>query len=266
VEQEDAHRALLNDQRKRLLRCFNAAPEIRRTNVEAGFIAAKHGECGAIYARGSDLSNSIASFRRDKITVSVLPVWFESQVVADRDDRIRRENEILAQKEEDRRKEQERKQQQSQEDAKRKAAREAELRAQHGAQARALAEEITGGIKLLVDHEKALVDWEFPNLANWYRSRTAEGWEFVALDYEIADYGNADWQGRTLESVLTNVTIQMKNRLLGERRNSCFSLGLISDAEFQMYREPLEAECEIASEPTREWKKDQNFRSLWIAE
>ena len=58
----------------------------------------------------------------------------------------------------------------------------------------------------------------------------------------------------------------MKNRLLGERRSFCFSLGLISDAEFQMYREPFEAECENAPEPTRAWEKDQNFRSLWFAE
>ncbi len=263
AEQEDAHRALLNDQRRKLLRCFNAAPEIRRTNVEAGFIAAKHGECGAIYARRSDLSDVITSFRRDKISISVLPVWFEPNVVADRDDRIRRENEILARKEEDRRKELELKRRQIQEDTKRKGAREADLRAQHGAQARALAEEITRGIKLLVDHEKALVDWEFPDLANWYRGQTAEGWEFVGLDYEIADYGNAVWQGRTLEAILTDVTIQMKNRLLGERKNYCFRLGLISDAEFQMYREPFEAECENAPEPTRAWK---DFRSLWLAE
>ena len=154
AEQEAAHRALINDQRKILLRSFNAAPEIRRTNVEDGFIAAKRGECGAIYARRSDLSDAIPSFRRDKVPVSVLPVWFEPQVVADRDDRIRRENEILARKEEDRRKELELKRQQSQEDAKRKEAREAELRAQHGAQARALAEEITRAIKLLVDRRK----------------------------------------------------------------------------------------------------------------
>lgn len=265
-EQEAAHRALINDERKLLLRFFNATPEIRRTNVEAGFISAKRGDCGAIYARRSDLADAIPSFRRDKVPVSVLPVWFEPQVAADRDDSIRRENEIVARKEEDRRKELQLKRQQSLGDAKRKEARETELRAQHGAQARGLAEEITRAIKLLVDGEKALVDWEFPELANWYRSRIADGWEFVALDYEVTDYGTADWQGRTLEAVLTDVTIRMKNRLLGERRNVCFSLGLISDAEFKMYREPFLAECENASQPTGAWKKDQNFRSLWIAE
>ena len=52
---------------------------------------------------------------------------------------------------------------------------------QHGAQARALAEEITRGIKLLVDQQKSSCDWEFPKFANWYRSRTAEGWEFCRL-------------------------------------------------------------------------------------
>ena len=37
---------------------------------------------------------------------------------------------------------------------------------------------------------------------NWYRGRTAEGWEFVALDFddeeEVADYGTADWKAPRL--------------------------------------------------------------------
>ena len=103
AEQEGAHRALINDQRKILLRSFKAAPEIQRKTVEAGFIAAKHGQCGAIYARQSDLSDVIHAFRRDNTPVSVVPLWFEPQIVEDRADEIRHENERLAQQEQDRR-------------------------------------------------------------------------------------------------------------------------------------------------------------------
>ena len=94
----------------------------------------------------------------------------------------------------------------------------------------------------------------------------ADGWEYVALDDQIADYGTADWKGRPLEVVFTDVSISMKNRLLGENKKFCFSLGLIFDEEFQMYREPFETECVNAAEPSRVWKQGQGFRSQWVAE
>jgi len=58
----------------------------------------------------------------------------------------------------------------------------------------------------------------------------------------------------------------MRNRLLGENRTFCFTLGLIFDAEFQMYRDPFEKECEDATEPSRVWKQGRGFRSQWVVE
>ena len=46
VEQEAAHRALINDHRKILLRFFSAPPEIQRMTLEDAFISAKRGKCG----------------------------------------------------------------------------------------------------------------------------------------------------------------------------------------------------------------------------
>lgn len=94
--------------------------------------------------------------------------------------------------------------------------REAELRKEHGPQARARAEEIATAIKALAEDEKTWANWVFPALASWYRDRIEDGWEYVALDHQIADYGTVDWKGRPLEAVFTDVSISMKNRLLGE--------------------------------------------------
>jgi hypothetical protein len=118
------------------------------------------------------------------------------------------------------------------------------------------------------DDEDTWVNSTFPELASWYRNSTStsEGWEFVALDSKASDYGTADWKGRPLEVVFTNVSILMKNRLLGENKTFCFSLGLIFDGEFQMYREPIEARCEDAAEPARVWKQAMGFRSDWVVE
>ena len=266
ADQEAAHRALINDQRKILLRSFNAAPEIQRMTVEAAFIAAKRGKCGAIYARRLDLSDAIQSFQRDKVHFSVVPLWFDPEVVADREKAIQLEKETLVQQERDRAKELELKKQQEQADAERKGAREAELQTQHGPQARARAEEIANSVKLLADDKDTWASVQFPELAGWYRSRTAENWEFVGLDYKVTDYGTADWKGRPLEVVFIDVLISMKNRLLGENQSSCFTLGLIFDAEFQMPREPFGKKCEEAAEPLRAWKQKWGFLSQWVVE
>jgi len=56
----------------------------------------------------------------------------------------------------------------------------------------------------------------------------------------------------------------MKNRLLGENKVTCFRLGLIFDAEFQMHREPLVTECGNDSS-TNDWKQARGFKSSWVA-
>jgi hypothetical protein len=270
--EQPAQRALLNEQRKVLVRLFNTAPEVSSTTADAAFIAAQRGQCGAIYAGRSDLWEAIKGFRRDNIHYSVVPLWFEPKQVSDRADEIRRENDRLAQEEQNR----ERQKQEEAELAQRKAeaqaaqkeTQEAELQSQHGPQARARAEEIATAIKLLADGKETWATSEFTKFTRWYRDSIADGWEYVALDDQVADYGTVDWKkSRRLEAEFANVFISMKNRLLGENKKFCWSLGLIFDAEFQMHRKPFFEEiCENASEPSREWKQGQGFRSQWVVE
>jgi hypothetical protein len=266
TEQEDAHRALINDQRKVVLASFKVAPELQRMTVEAAFDAAKRDQCGAIYSSRSALSEAITSLRRENVPVSVVPLWFEPQIVADRTDKIRLANEKLAQQDQDRKKELELRKQQEQDNSERKGALEAKLQAQHGPQARARAEEIANAIKLLTNDDETWANEKFPWLANWYRGRIAEGWEFVALNHKITDFGTADWKSRQLEVVFAEFSIAMKHRVLGVHETPCFSLGLIFDAEFQMYREPFVENCQDAAKPSRAWKQAQGFMGQWIVE
>ena len=163
AEQEATHRALINDQRKVLLRSFKVVPEIQPTTVEAGFIAAERGQCGAIYAGRSDLAEAIQAFRRDNIRYSIVPLWFEPKLVADRVDEIRREKDRLAQEEQDRKRKKEEEaalaKQRGQDYAEQKERREAELQAQHGPQARARAEEIATAIKLLAEKKESWAEF-----------------------------------------------------------------------------------------------------------
>ena len=282
-EQEAAHRALINDQRDLLLRSFNATPDIQLTSLEAAFIAAERGQCGAIYGNRPSLADAIRGLWRDKIPVSVVPMWFEPKVVETRANQIQSEKERLAKKQQDleqKKKDEEElrkrrdalREEQEKKIAQQKEAREAKLQEQHGAQAKGRAEEIAAVIKALAEEDEEEATQAialFPDLARMYRDHIIDGWEYVALDSEITDYGTADWKGRQLEMVFTDVAITMKNRILGEYKKLCFSAALIFDEEFKMRRDPLEEfnpNCEQASDLPRAWKQARGFQSQWLAE
>ena len=274
---ERAEVALLNEQRKLLIRFFNAAPEVVSSpTADAAFASVKRGQCGAIYAGQSDLGLAIQGFRRDHIAYSTVPLWFEPKQVEERTNEIRRQKERLAKEEQDlkrqRQEAEELNRRRQQHQAEQKDRREAQLQADHGPQARALSEEIASAIQVLVEgenkgnKEESWAKSQFPTFANWYRDQIVDGWEYVALDHQITNYGTADWKRRPLEVVFTDVSISMKNRLLGENKKFCFRLGLIFDTEFQKYREPFEANCGVAPELARQWSQGHGFRSQWVAE
>jgi hypothetical protein len=268
--EQTAQRELLNEQRKVLSRFFSTPPEVSSTTPDAAFTAAKRGECGAIYASRSDLWEDIKGFRRDNIRYSVIPLWFEPKQVADRADEIRSEEEKALKAEQDLKRKREEEAElaklHEQTHAKEKAAQESELRTKYGPQARAEANQITTALNELAEGKDSWAKSQFPNLAKWYGNRRTEGWEFVSQDNQITDYGTVDWKGRPLDAVFTDDSISMKNRLLGENKTFCFSLGLIFDSEFEMYREPFEAPCENASELSKAWKHARSFQSRWVAE
>lgn len=272
-EEQAAQRELLNEQRNVLSRFFATAPEVSSTTQDAAFTAAKRGQCGAIYASRSDLWEDIQGSRRDNIHYEVVPLWFEPKQVRDRGDEIRHKQDRLAQEEEKRelqkREEAELARRRAEADTTQKEAQDAALQAQHGPQARARADEIATAIKLLAEGKETWAKSKFPELANWYFDFRRNGWEFVALDDQVSDYGTVDWKGRPLETAFANVLISMKNRILGEKKKFCWSLGIIFDAEFDMRREPFEEQgasesCPDNSEKLRRWKQRKEFRSQWV--
>lgn len=267
-DMQDAQRALLDDQGKLLSRLFPSTPEILNRTVEAAFRDAKRGKCGAIYAERADLWEAIQGFRRDNVSYSVVPLWFESQLVSERAEQIRAEQTSQAQMTQDqKRSEEERKlldKRRRENEAAEASARQKQLRIQHGTEARARADEVFDAIKALVEGEDSWATGAFPELASWYLNDVRDGWEYVSANNEIEDFGTADWKGRPLEVVVADVSIEMKNRSLGEKKVACFRVGLIFDAEFRMRREPFATKCE--DEATgRVWKQARGFKSEWVA-
>ena len=265
---QDAQIAMLTDNNKMLSRIFGSTPETLSRTVEAAFRDAKRGECGAIFGERGDLWDAIQGLRRDNVSYSVVPLWFDTKQVAERAESMRNEKKSEAEKNqndkrqqeenaelETRRKEAERETQQS---------REEELRKEHGPKAHAYADEIFDGVKTLIQGSDSWTASAFPQLSGWYRESTADGWEYVSANSAISDFGTVNWKGRPLEVAITDVSIEMKNCLLGEKKTTCFRLGLIFDAEFKMHREPFVTSCDQSS--GEDWKQARGFQSEWVAQ
>jgi len=177
--QEDALRSLLSDQRKVLDKSFTAAPEISIRTADTAFSAAKRGQCGAVFAGQADLSETIQALQRDRIGYSVVPLWFSVKDISDRAGDIQREKKLSTQEEEARKLQLQEATQleelKRKKEAEEKGTRETELRKQNGPKARALADEIANGIKLIAENKNTWAADNFPGLASWYREQNAKG-------------------------------------------------------------------------------------------
>ena len=144
TSQQKAHESLLSHDADRLELEFDAPASTISTSIDSAFVAAKRGQCGAIYGAAKDLRELVASLQRDKLSYHVVPIWFstadvdaEQTKIADRLASEIRAQEALEQKKRDDqvRRAVERKQT----DAER-TEREAQLRQQNGSLARGMAD------------------------------------------------------------------------------------------------------------------------------
>lgn len=95
-----------------------------------------------------------------------------------------------------------------------------------------------------------------------FRNDLGDRWEKMSENSELADYGVADWKGRSLETVFSRVSIRLKNRLLGDYKDRCYLFGQINDVEFSMSREPIVLPCDDGAGLTA-WQTGHGFKSFW---
>lgn len=149
---------------------------------------------------------------------------------------------------------------------------EARLRAESAVRARALKDRVETLLRSVGDarttpesnRDRQTLYAHFPGLANWWSVRQGNEWETFEISAEVSDYGIYIWKNRPLEAVLVRAVIQEKNRSVGQYSNNCIALGLVSDVEFNMEREPVEAKCNVSQpEAIRQWKTVGAFKSKW---
>src|SRR6478672_10265396 len=105
---------------------------------------------------------------------------------------------------------------------------------------------------------------DYPTFANWYRTKTLEGWELQKKgDVEILDFGRSEWNKRRLETIYVRVKISLKNRMVGAYDHSCWVFSRIEDSEFNMYRSLLVMTCDEANGQMAMPQQRTYFRSEW---
>ncbi|MDA9421576.1 hypothetical protein XH97_05520 [Bradyrhizobium sp. CCBAU 53380] len=272
-DRERAHEELLARASDRIQLEIGSSPRVISMSVESAFVAAKRGQCGAIYGASGDLKALVLSSQRDKIKYHVMPIWFSiadveaaQKEVADAEARKLRAEKELEQKRKD---DQYRRDQESKQTDAEKRQRQEALRRDNGVLARGLQEMITEEVKEFAAasneaDDKTYVKQRWPTLATWYREKIRGAWELENVASDLRDYGSVKWKNRVLEAGFVEVTFKLKHRELGEHQQKCFVVGYVADREFAVPRDPISVPCEDFNAVSK-YKVAHEFSSKWIA-
>lgn len=247
------------------------SPRVVSTSIDRAFLSAKRGECGAIYGSAESLRTLIWSLQRDKVSYSVLPLWFTQQDIDAEQKALDAKKALIAQRDEalhqklkdDKTLDEIRKN----ESEKDREHREFVLREQNGPLARAFEGAVFGEIKAFAEAPEGPnigVQQKWPTFVDWYKRKLGDQWELVSVEEELEDYGMANWKNRVLEAGFVRSRFKMKNRALGENDESCFSFGYILDKEFEVARDPIVVPC-TDKKLIEQYKLGKSFSSRWLA-
>jgi hypothetical protein len=247
-------------------------------SADQAFVSLQRKQCQYAVAEATVLKDLSQALRREQMAFQFLPVWFDDQEVAaaafeardEREQRIRREAEAaraaadLQSLLDDRAKRNEQQ----------KTVVEARLRAENSVRSRALKDRVDTLVRNVADRRTTpegkrgteALHARFPKLTAWWVARQEDQWETFEVTTEVSDFGTFTWKDRPLDAVIVRTVIQEKNRILGQYSKHCFLLGLVSDVEFEMEREPVEAKCEASQDAIRKWKTVGSFKSRWNAD
>ncbi len=265
----EAHQRLLVGHADVLTAAMGAEPIAAPTTADGAFLSAKRGRCGAVYASAADLKTVADGLQRDGTKYRFSSLWFAPAEIQGASDAIKAER-VAAEKQMAER------QRQQAEDAKIAAmraadeaatlsARQAASRQQYGTTATAASARIAGEVNEFTSSPKdqtlAAVH-KYPNFAALFRDDLGDRWEKMSENAELADYGVADWKGRSLETVFSRVSIRLKNRILGDYKDRCYVFGQINDVEFNISREPIVLPCDDGADLAA-WQTGHGFKSFW---
>ncbi len=277
-EKVGVHAHLLLKVADKLAMDLNGDPSISDVSLNDAFIDTQKRQCGAIYADAAGLQEIDSELLRMNIPHSFSSVWITPDQLDAADKALQDQmhvTEIEAVQRAQKMADQEKLEAARNADESAAAAtQQAALRAKYGGSAAASAAAIAEEVRMWTAKQKkgsvqkptkqeSFVPEEFPAYANWLSDQYADHWELEDINSEVADFGTATFKGRELETVVARVTVDLKNRLLGEYQKRCYLFGRINDAEFAMVREPFVIACDDIGD-LESWEQGHQFASQWI--
>lgn len=239
---------------------------IIKVSIENGFKQAQRGNCGLLYSESKNLAKLYKALKNIKIKYETIPDWVSVKnvdktyqaIISKENKDIQANVERIA----------EEKLRQSEENARNKKdkklakAKQAELRSVYQPKISAIIDEFN---KLLLNKG---IEGLYPDFKIWFEDRKKSGWEEDKNKsvVSIIDYGQVTWgSDRVLEGDIISMTMSLKNRDQGIRKEHCFLFSKIVDVEFNMYREARIFNCS-ETDMLDKWKRSFSFESLWNVE
>jgi TonB family protein len=241
---------------------------IKDTTIDDAFINIQKGQCGAVYASAADLKTLTAALARNNTPYNFSSLWTLPADVEQEEVALSEKARIAAQNETER-------ERRNADLAALDAARAKDLSATQAAQQTALRQKFGGSAQVASGAlSSEIIAWTkdqsgqigtfYPAFATWLAEKLTDHWEIVTIDADVQDFGTSNFNTRTLDTIFSKITLHLKNRMLGEYKDSCFIFGRMNDTEFSMWREPAFAQCDDEA-AIKAWQGGRQFKSKWFA-
>jgi hypothetical protein len=263
-----SHRQLLLRSEEKLNLEMQTGVLMKDTTIGDAFINIQKRQCGAVYASAADLKTLTAALGRNSIPYSFSSLWNLPEDV-DREDALLAAKEKAALQEETERAQRNADQSRlaqirAQDLSATQAVQQAALRDKFGESAQAAAGTLSSEVIAWTKDQSGQIGTFYPAFAAWLADKIADHWEIVTIHSGLEDFGTSNFKARTLDTVFSRITLHLKNRMLGEYKDSCFIFGRINDTEFSMRREPAYAQCDDEA-AIKAWQEGHQFKSQWFA-
>jgi peptidoglycan hydrolase-like protein with peptidoglycan-binding domain len=228
-------------------------------------------KCRLFYGSASSLQQLSQALKRDERSFAFLPVWFAESTVAEASARV-----VAAEQEKIKTAEATRLAAEEKahlaalrrnEELSRLVVVEADLQKTNGPAASARLYKFTDSLKASTVRSDASQPMpEFTrSFATWLQAQSKDGWELVAIDTMVGDFGNVVWKERKLDALVTRASVKFKSRERGEYKTECLLFGIVLDDEFDMVRDPVDGSCADDLAKMNAWKVGHGFESRWLA-
>mgnify|MGYP001487047103 CR=1 FL=1 len=252
-------------------------------NTIDAFRSVQRDKCGYIYAVSQDLAQLIDAAKNSNLEYNVLPVWVSEKALLE----IAEKRTQIAKtqlSEQEARQQRQLLTEQAREAAMQKAlVQQAALREQYQVRYAAILDQLMSMSKMAIDFgfkhspldsnymekylQLSIIDPVTENTSAFdpiiedIQNLALEKWEQTGSIIEKIDYGTVDYKGRTLEGVVAEIKVSMKNRIIGDFKTYCRKIRAIQDDDFDMWRK---LEITTCGSNDNDWSLLNEFKSRWV--